>query len=185
MDKIVQRIDQLFDKIKNNDSTSYVSTALFILLGIYIVSLIWYYIQFGFSGYILVYFLLLPMAAVYYRFSMLGPMKAVEANSNYESYFQVDDGMYKRSKIQYLLDGIDIKLTRINSVKFIYLVLVPFLFVMLREILVAPVVGFGSLVFQLFLAAIIGGVFWIFFFNSDKEDLLYFEDDLTELMNNV
>ncbi len=183
MDKMVQKIDQLFDKIKNNESTSYVSSALYILLGIYILSLIWYYIQFGFSGYILVYFLLLPMAAVYFRFTMIGPMKEVENNSNYESYHQVDQGMYIRSKIQYLLDGVNVKLTRINAVKYIYLVLVPFLFIMLREILVGPIVGIGALLFQWCMAFIIGGLFWLFFFNGDKEDLLYFEDDLTELMN--
>lgn len=181
-DRIIKKVDTLFYKIKEDEQTGYVSHALFALLGIYMAMLIWYFIKYGFSGSLLVYLGFIAVAAIYFRFSMITPMKKVETNAGYENYKNVDNGMYIRSKIQYLIDGIQVKLTRINSVKIVYAFLVPILLILAREIFIGRIDNIGSWLFQWMIAFLIGGVFWIFFFNGDKEDLLYYSDDLNDLM---
>lgn len=185
MEKIDLKLNRIFSELKESDESGSINTSLIAVLAVYFISLVWFFIKFGFSGYIILYFLLFLAAAFYFRFTMMSPTKKLESNKEFESYKNVDQAMYLRSKCQYLLDGVNVKISRIDAVKTIFVVIIPFLLMIFREILLSPIIGVGSLVQNWLFAFLIGGLFWLFYFNGSKGELFDLEEDLEDIMEKI
>ncbi len=172
-----EKIDHLLEKVTQDKTSSIVSSALLILVSLFLLGIILYYVKFGFSGYILFYMLFLIVGILYYRFSLMEFLKDVDEASNYKVHENVDDGLFQRSKSNYISKGINLKLMRVILIQRLYLCLCPLLLLMFSEIIVGPSLSFGNFLMRLILGVLVGGLFWYFFFNKDKEELYEFQDE--------
>lgn len=88
--------------------------------------------------------------------------------------------------IQYLILGAELKISRVNSVRWFYAILFPVVLVSAAQFLFDQS-GIGEMIQQLIFAAIIGGAFWFYHFYQDiqkyeleAEELESFLDKLAQ-----
>ena len=81
--------------------------------------------------------------------------------------------------IHYLVKGADLKISRMNSIRWFYAILFPLILVASAQFFFANL-NFSELVVTLVFAAVIGGLFWVYHFYID---INRYEEEAEELEN--
>lgn len=82
------------------------------------------------------------------------------------------------TQVQYLIQGVHIKLTRMNLVRFVYMSLFPFL--MLGILLIVKSQIEINLIMLLVIAIAMGSLFWYFYFKNEVDEMTYQQKELEE-----
>lgn len=166
-------------EVLQNELTSRNDKEIFfyLLLGICVLSLvvgaICIYLSHLLIGLILV---LSPFIAWYvYSTTMKGEIKVqrelAEKNKN-----DIQEKIL--TQVQYLIQGVHIKLTRMNLVRFVYMSLFPFL--MLGILLIVKSQIEINLIMLLVIAIAMGSLFWYFYFKNEVDEMTYQQKELEE-----
>lgn len=180
---ISQKSDYLLDLLKGDNHGSKSTNTLLFLLGLYLVAACAYFIKFGSSTLLLLSIVALVVLMIVYRFSMQTAIKENNASANYETYKEVDELTYLKTKLQYLYSGVMVKFTRSKAIRILYMVMFPFILLLIREFFLGKSVDgwIGSSI----VAALLGGVTWWAYFKSDLDDLEISRDDIKSYLEGV
>jgi len=159
------------DKLEMNLSIGLVAIPIFLLT---ILS----FIKLGFNFMMIIPLILLFIFLVYYRVNMIGATRVVKENRIQNKDKESDrDIHWLKKKIEYITHGIEVKLTRLRAIKVYYIFFFPIFLVMLGEYLFGQI-PFENLFIAFFVAFLVGGVFWHYFFNAEIDELEDTQDDL-------
>ena len=127
-------------------------------------------------------FALLLLFLIFYRVRLLSAARAVKEFriENRDKVADKDINWLKK-KIEYITYGIEVKLTRLRLVKVFYMIYFPLLLVFLAEFVFGKV-AFNNRFISLFVAFMLGGIFWHYFFNTQTDELEENQSDLYEKM---
>lgn len=181
---IKQKAEQsLEDLTTDNDSSTY-TTVMILLLVPLVLLILGAMIRYG--GYVhIIPLLLLGAYIVYFRLKMIQVTKEATMHRPEESIDEKDQYGSIKQKLTYVMYGVRIKRTRVELVKYLYIIFFPILmYYVFLQINNSP--AFSSHWIALLIAYILGGFVWNIFFADDIngfEDLEYgFQSDLNELM---
>jgi len=167
---ILKDLREQNDKLETNLAIALIAIPIF-LLGILS------YITSGFNS-MMIPLILLTIFLVYYRIKMLGAARMVkEYRIDNRDKVSDRDINWLSKKIEYITHGIEVKLTRLRSIKVYYIFFFPILLVLLGEYLYGEI-PFRNLFIAFFLAFVIGGLFWHYFFNAEIDELEDTQEDL-------
>ncbi len=172
-----ERLDMLLEDLKSTNKSSTYTYILLILVVLFFVAIIAFYIKYGYYGRLIFYFLILLVGVLYYRFNILSAIRDLQEASQFEGLKEVNDREYLKQKLNYLNLGIDLKRARISLIRSVYVIMFPVFLVLVSEIYHAPIEGTSHFLWRYLLAFLLGGIFWMFAFNSDLEQMDNYEDD--------
>lgn len=134
------------------------------------------------ASFALIPFGLLLIYLVVYRLRMQAAARAVKKYriDNRDKVADKDINWLKK-KIEYITYGIEVKLARLRLTKIFYMIFFPLLLVLLGEFLFGEIY-FGNRFLSLFVAFLIGGLFWHYFFNEQIDEMEEIQSDLTQKM---
>lgn len=180
---ISQKSDYLLDLLKGDNHVSKSNSTLIFLLVLYLITASAYYIKLGSSTLLLVSIVALVILMVLYRFSMQTAIKENNASANFETYKEVDELTYLKSKLQYLYSGVMVKFTRSKAIRTLYMIMFPFILLMIRDFFQgqATVGWIGSSI----IAFLLGGLTWWAYFKADLDDLEISRDDIKSYLEGV
>ncbi len=167
--------DHLLNLLKGDNHSGKSNATIFFLSALYLIVAVLHFIKFGFTPMLGLSLLVLAILFVIYRISMQSAKKENAANANYESFKEVDQVTFIRTKLQYLYSGIMIKFTRTKSIRFLYAAIFPFILFLSKEIFLGRVEGYVS---NVIFAALLGAGFWWMYFRDEVEDLSISRDDI-------
>ncbi len=183
IDFISGKADHLLDLLKGDNHQGKGNTTLFLLLGLYLVVACGYYIKFGTSTVLTISLVVLILLMVIYRLSMQTALKENAASANYQSYKEVDEMTYLKTKLQYLYSGVMVKLTRTKSIRIVYMCMFPFILILIREFFQGQISS-GWIGISI-VAIVLGSISWWVFFRSDLEDLEISRDDIKSYLDGM
>ena len=122
---ISQKSDYLLELLKGDNHAGKSTSTLLFLLGLYLLAACAYFIKLGSSTLLLISLLALVILMIVYRFSMQTAIKENNANAKYETYKEVYDLTYLKSKLQYIYSGVMVKFTRAKAIRILYMVIFP------------------------------------------------------------
>jgi hypothetical protein len=112
----------------------------------------------------------LVLYLIYFRWQMIQVTKeALKVKLPSEQELR-SESVWLKSKIAYLLSGLDVKLIRLKYLSWLYFLFCPWLLYFLLEIRQSPPSGMYFMA-SILAAYIIGGIFWLFHFRKDIENL--------------
>lgn len=139
------------------------------------------YYQFG-ANIMLIPVAMLVLYLIYYRFKMLSAARMVkEYRIDNRDKVSDKDINWLKKKIEYITYGIEVKLSRLRMVKLFYMIFFPLLLVLFSEFIFGSI-AFGNRFFSFFVAFLIGGLFWHYFFNNEIDELEEIQTDLIRKM---
>ena len=176
------RIENLFDNLKANKSSRDFKW-LFLLLTSLLLAATAAHIGFFGVGWNLVPPLLLLGFWVYYRWVL---KKAIEEQAlengriNQENTDPSDQKKLLIFRIRYILNGLHVLRTRIRLIRNQYTALFP-VFTLLLIHIIRGHLNLLSFIVTGVLAFVLGGLFWIFYFQNEMVDLDNADDELEEM----
>ena len=183
VDFISNKADHLLELLKGDNHLSKSNVTLYLLLGIYLLVASAHYIRYDFSTLLTISLVVLVVLMVIYRLSMQTAIKENTASANYKSYKEVDEVTYLKTKLQYLYSGVMVKYTRTKSIRILYMVMFPFILLLVREFFQGQATGgwIGSSI----VAIILGTLTWWTYFKSDIDDLEISRDDIKSYLSGI
>jgi len=176
------RIENLFDNLKANKSSRDFKW-LFLLLTSLLLAATAAHIGFFGVGWNLVPPLLLLGFWIYYRWVL---KKAIEEQAlengriNQENTDPSDQKKLLIFRIRYILNGLHVLRTRIRLIRNQYTALFP-VFTLLLIHIIRGHLNLLSFIVTGVLAFVLGGLFWIFYFQNEMVDLDNADDELEEM----
>lgn len=174
MDRLHEIDKQFQDMVKEqrySDDISSYNAALLIMAGLLIVTVLLLFIMTGYNTKLLLVVLVMLVMFSSYR---IGMYKAAQNLEQYEMAAKTSGVSYDKEtvsqKLNYLSAALDLKMTRVKSVRRFYIFTFPLFLLCLRELLQGPastVFLIGSLIATL----IVSYAVWTSFFSSDLSDL--------------
>lgn len=183
VDFISNKADQLLELLKGDNHLGKSNATLLFLIGLYLVAACAHYIKFNFSTLLTLSFVFLVILLAIYRLSMQTAIKENAASANFESYKEVDEITYLKTKLQYLYSGVMVKFTRTKSIRFLYIVMFPFILLMIREFFQGQMLDgwIGSTI----VAILLGSLTWLLYFKGDLDDFEISRDDIKSYLEGV
>lgn len=179
---INDKIEAVLSDLKSRKDVSEYNAMLYLLIVPFVIVSIIGIIKFG--GYMrFVPLILLAMYFIYFRMSMIGVIK-IAKDHKLDTDNTVTNNEVLKSKIQYLCNGVDIKIKRLRLVRLLYTIFFPLFIVLLIELIKGEHI-FGNLWISLGASYLICGTYWWLYFVGDIEDLNFtkesFDDDIIVL----
>ena len=181
---IESRAETLLKDLKEDNHAFVYSTALLIMVSLYLIAIVLLYIKFDFSTKLLIYLVLLIGMLAYYKMNMNKVFAESATFLNYKTIDRDDKVNYVAGLLRYLNSGFEVKLTRLRSVRIIYSILFPFFLLIVREIITGPFADTSSFIINLAVAVVLGG-FWYFYFASDQSELELDKEEVDELITKI
>ena len=181
---IESRAETLLKDLKEDSHAFVYSTALLIMVSLYLIAIVFLYIKFDFSTKLLIYLVLLIGMLAYYKMNMNKVFAESAALLNYKTIDRDDKVNYVAGLLRYLNSGFEVKLTRLKSVRIIYAILFPFFLLIVREIFLGTFTDTSSFIINLAVAMVLGG-FWYFYFASDQSELELDKEEVDELITKI
>ena len=174
---IEEKANALLNDLKNDDDAFVYSTTLLILVVLFLLAIVFLYILSGVSIKLLVYLVILIGILSYYRMNMNRVYKESAILLNYKKIDPADKTNYVSGLLKYLASGVSIKLERLKSVRLFYTIMFPLFLLVIREIYLGEYDN-KSFLLSILMAAVVGGLFWYFYFSNGLQEL---EDDHEEI----
>ncbi len=173
-DLILKDLREQSDKLEMNLAIALVAVPIILLN---ILS----FIKDGFNA-MMIPLILVVIYLIYYRIKLLSAARKVKEYriDNRDKVADKDINWLKK-KIEYIIHGMEVKLTRLRLNKMYYIVFFPIFLVVLAEYFFSTI-PFGNRFISFFVAFLVGGLFWHYFFNTEIEELEDTQDDLERKM---
>ena len=181
---IESRAETLLKDLKEDNHAFVYSTALLIMVSLYLIAIVFLYIKFDFSTKLLIYLVLLIGMLAYYKMNMNKVFAESASLLNYKTIDRDDKVNYVAGLLRYLNSGFEVKLTRLKSVRIIYAILFPFFLLIVREIFLGTFADTSSFIINLAVAIVLGG-FWYFYFASDQSELELDKEEVDALITKI
>lgn len=175
---INDKIESILSEVKSRRDAGEYNIIIWLLITPFLIVSIISIIKFGIWR--IIPLVLLTAYYIYYRMTLISSMKTIKANQIFDETGQINNSIIK-SKIQYLLSGIDMKVKRVQLVRLMYTLFFPILVVLFIEVIYGHPL-FGNLWIALVVSFAICGTYWWLYFIGEIEDLKYTQDDLSNDM---
>lgn len=179
-----EKSEYLINLLKNDDHAKNSGYRIIFLVAMFIIFASYHYIKYGFTPVVGMGLCILLILMIFFRIQMQSSVKDNIASANYDAYKDIDQNTYLRNKLQYLFTGIDIKFTRTKTIRLLYVLVFPFLMVIIKEVFQGFYSIGHSFKFLLFAFAL-GGLFWWFYFASEMDDLEISKDDIKGYLEDI
>lgn len=184
LEYIEMKSEHLLSLLKNDQHSNHGSQAFIFLLLLFVASNAVHFLKFGFAPIHAVGFTVLACLIIIGRIQYQKAIKENIASANYDAYKDVDEKTFLRTKLQYIHTGIDIKYTRTNIIRFMFVCLFPFLMVLIKEIFQGQLEVTSILGYFLF-AVLLGSIFWWFYFFNELERLEISKEDIEGYLESI
>ena len=172
--------DKILDDLRDKKSINEYNWILILLVIPVLIFMVISIITNG-LGWRLVPLIFLFVSLFYYRWKILQVTKFATKSKLPSDDAQASEAVWLKAKIQYIMSGITVKRTRITLLKWIYFLYCPLLVYFLVELFKGAPAD-ALLPWFLLAAYIIAGVFWIYYFKSDIEDLDFTQEEMEEYL---
>lgn len=175
------RSEVILRELREQNDKGVMNLALVLVTIPFALLSIYSYYQHG-TNIMLIPIAMLILYLIYYRFKMLSAARRVkEYRIDNRDKVSDKDINWLKKKIEYITYGIEVKLARLRMIKLFYMIFFPLLLVLLAEFIFDSI-AFGNRFFSFFVAFLIGGLFWHYFFNDEIYDLEETQTDLIRKM---
>ena len=179
-------IENIFDNIKSNKSSRDYKWLFILLLSLVIMATA---IHIGLNG---VGFNVIPIVLVlgywiYYRWMLKRSIESQAMENtriNEETPDKSDQKNILVNRIRYIQNGLEVLKTRISLIRNQYVLLFPVFTTILIDIIRGDM-SMTAFIVTAVIAIILGGLFWIFYFQNDLVDLENASDELDLLQNQL
>lgn len=177
MKSTTDRLNLLLEDLKENFPSRTYTYMVLILFLLFLGAVLAFYIKYGFFNRLVIYVLALLVGGVYYKLGIREPIAHMQSVSNIGDVTIIGEKQFLSNKLVYLKAGIEIKRTRIVILKWIYFLLFPVFLLLVSEILIDRIEGFGDFFWKYVIAVLVGGLIWLQFFNKELEIIDGYDDD--------
>lgn len=161
--------DLVYEQRHSDDISSY-TTALMLMAGIVIISLLVLFIMVGHNIKMLLIILIILIMFSLYRLRMNKAAQEVSlAQTDAISSLEIDKDTMTQ-KLKFLTAGIDLKIKRVKSVRQFYIVVFPLFLICIKEILHGPQTN-QFLFWAIGASFMVSAIVWTWFFSSDIREL--------------
>ena len=181
---IEEKAETLLEELKNDDDAFVYSTTLLILVVLFLLAIVFLYILTGLSTKLLIYLVILIAVLAYYRLNMNKAYKESTILQKYKDIDPANKSSYVSGLLKYLASGVTIKLERLKSVRLFYTIMFPLFLLIIREIYIGSYDNISFLI-SILMAALIGGIFWYFYFSKGLTELEEDKEEINDLANTV
>ena len=169
-EEIEKEFQDLVYQQRHSDDISSYTTALMLMAGIIIVSLLVLFIMVGYNTKMLLIVLVILIMFTLYRLRMNKAAEVVAAaQTDAVSSLEIDKETMTQ-KLKYLIAGIDLKINRVKSVRQFYIFIFPLFLICIKEILHGPQSN-RFLFWALLSSIVVSAVVWTRFFRRDIREL--------------
>lgn len=165
-------IENIFENIKSYKSARDFKWLFLLLLSLVLIATAIHISLFG-LGFNLIPVLLLIAFWIYYRYTLKKSIEqqAIANKEIAEGQEDKDDNKsILKTRVQYILNGIDVLETRITLIRNQYVVFYPIFAMIVIDIIRGPL-SYAAFAVTAVISIILGGLFWIFYFRNDLIDL--------------
>jgi ABC-type siderophore export system fused ATPase/permease subunit len=181
---IEEKAKGLLKDLKTEDDAFVYSTALLVLVVLFLLAIVFLYILSGVSFMLLIYLLVLIGILTYYKINMNRVYKESTLLQDYKNIDPSDKTKYVSGLLKYLASGVNIKLERLKSVRLFYTIMFPLFLLVIREIYLGSYTT-KSFLISFLVAAILGGLFWYFYFSNGLDELEEDREEINELSSTI
>lgn len=182
LDLIVQRADNLLDQFKSDTDIPVYSNALIFLVVIFLILLSLLYVFIGPSQLL---FAIALIALIPYKITIDEAAKSVRNFGIHLEDPELDRTSFATLKLRQLESLIALKHTRINAIRFLYIVFFPIWLYMLSRLAILREISWPNEIFFIGLAVLAGTVFWYFYFKPELQKLKTDREDVQEMIVQV
>ena len=188
LDLIHNKAETLLDTLKEDAQTSYVTNALVIIVLLFLIPLVILYIVDVDSSItkFLMYLIVLLGLLILYRVRVGGAVRQSTELASYKSIDINDKPKYISGLLKYLSSGYGVKVTRLRSVRWIYVIIFPLVMVLFSELyqyFFHDDIKTG--ITNFIVAYILGGIFWYKYFQDDLDELELDQQDVDSMVVKV
>lgn len=187
LDLIEKKAQDLLMALKTDTKTGYVTNALVVIVTLFLIPLVVLYIFDGASSIrFLIYLVVIAGLLILYRVRIGSAMKESAHLSSYKSIDKADKQSYITGLLRYLSSGYDVKISRLKSVRLVYMILFPLVLVLWSEMYQFwrdSQVNTG--IIQFVAAFLIGCVFWYLYFQDDLHELELDQTDVDNMVGKI
>lgn len=180
---IESKAEMLLNELKEDNHSFIYSTALLIIVALCLLAIVFLYIKSGFSVKLLIYLVSVIGLLAYYKMNMNKVFADTTALAKYKSVQKDDKVNYVSGMLKYLSSGFEVKLTRLQSVRWAYTILFPIFLIIAQEIYKGPFTSKSFLISVVL--AILLGAFWYFFFGPQYNNLIEDRSEIDELIQRI
>ena len=188
LDLIHKKAETLLSSLKEDVQTSYITNALVIIVFLFLIPLVILYIVDVESSItkFLMYLIVLLALLILYRIRVGGAVRESSELASYKNMDSNDKPKYIGGLLKYLSSGYGVKVTRLQSVRWIYVITFPLVMVLFNELYQYFFHGDIKTSFINFLFAyLIGSTFWYMYFQDDLHELELDQQDVDNMVAKV
>lgn len=165
-------IENIFDDLKSSKSSRDYKWLFLLLLSLCIIATTLHIAKFG-VGLNLIAILLLIIYWVYYRYKLKEAI--IEQSVENKKIKEVSSSSEKNAdillnRLQYIFNGVTVLETRIELVRNQYVAFFPVFTMLMIDFIKGPMT-IAAFITTAVIAIILGGLFWIYYFKNDLDDL--------------
>ncbi len=170
-------VENIYEDIQNHKSSFIYKTIFYILFSISFIVFAIHFFKSGFN-YSIFFIVLLIMYLFYYIYNI---KKTIRENIKTRISEKIDpeNPEFLNNRINYISEGIKVTIQRAIVTRNFYIIFFPLMSFTLIDILKGPF-DFKGYLATFIVAALIGGVFWYYYFRNDIIDI---ESDIEDLNN--
>ena len=172
-------IENIFDNIKSHKSARDFKWLFILLISLLLIATAIHISKFN-IGFNLIPLVLILAFWIYYRLSL---KKSIEKQASANKIISENQGEKEdnqsilKSRVKYILNGIDVLETRISLIRNQYVILFPVFSILMVDIIRGPL-DYAAFAVTAVISIVLGGLFWIFYFRNDLIDLENAEEEL-------
>lgn len=188
LDLIQKKAETLLATLKDDAQTSYVTNALVIIVVLFLSPLvILYIVDVGSSiTKFLMYLIVLLGLLVLYRIRVGSAVRESLQLNSYKNIDVSDKPKYIAGLLKYLSAGYGVKITRLQSVRWIYVIVFPLVLILCYELYQYLFHDDITTGFMNFVGAfLLGSTFWFLYFQKDLHELELDQQDVDGMVGKL
>jgi len=188
LDLIQKKAETLLSSLKEDAQTSYVTNALVVIVVLFLLPLVILYIvdvESSITKY-LIYLIVLLGLLILYRMRVGAAVRESSQLTSYKKIDMSDKPSYITGLLKYLSSGYGVKITRLHSVRWIYVFVFPLVMVLFSELYqycFHDDIKTGIMTF--IVAYLIGSTFWFLYFQKDLHELELDQQDVDGMVGKL
>ena len=179
-------IENIFDDLKSSKSSRDYKWLFLLLVSLCIIATTLHIAKYG-VGFNLIAILLLLIYWVYYRYKL--KQAIIEQSAENKKIKEVSSASEKNAdillnRLQYIFNGISVLEIRIELVRNQFVIFFPVFAMLMIDFIKGPMT-IAAFITTAVIAIILGGLFWIYYFKNDLDDLDYSVEELEMIRNKL
>ncbi len=188
LDLIQKKAETLLASLKEDAQTSYITNALVILVVLFLLPLVILYIVDVESSItkFLIYLIVLLGFLILYRIKVGAAVRESTQLTSYKNIDMADKPKYIAGLLKYLSSGYGVKITRLHSVRWLYVFVFPLVLILTSELyqyFFHDDIKTGIMNFVV--AFLMGSTFWFLYFQKDLHELELDQHDVDSMVGKL